>query len=347
MENRPLISIIMPAYQAARLITHTLNSILAQTYPCWELIVIDDQSVDGTADIVKSYQQKHPNINYHCAAEHCGKPSIVRNLGMTFARGSFITFMDADDVCYPDALAVLLQPLLDDPGLNASIAFPLVCDSELNPIEYSPYLTEDSNGRFHFSSDPQFGWEKLCRTEVNFSLCCTMFRRQVIDRLGPLDETIVTGEDYKYIVSLLLLGFEKVRFVPAYTFKYRTYLGSTTKTPENIIRHIDCYIKVSNWLFSLSTMPDEYRQYKGEHLALMLACLLASLCNMNRKDLAIVGLIKCSQLSEIPFHHKFKFFGKEMLRIITPSTMQRIVRNVYGKRIIHYFRPLQLTSISR
>lgn len=344
MSKCPLISIIMPAYNAAHLISQTLDSILAQTYNNWELIIVDDLSIDGTSTIINQFQARDPRIHYHCVTEHQGKPSIIRNIGLTLAKGQFITFTDADDICYPDGLEVLVKPLLAEPELHATIAFPLVCDSELNPIEYSPYLVQDNTGKYRLSSNLQFDWEKLCREEVNFSLCCTMFKKAVIERLGPLDEALITGEDYKYIVSLLLLGFQSVKFVPAYTFKYRTYLGSTTKSPEKIIRHIDCYVRVSNWLFSLPAMPNYYRKYQGEHLAMMLSCLLASLSNMNRKDLTLIGLIKCSRISKIPLLCKLKYFGKESLRVAVPSSIQKALRSLLNKEATNYFSRLKLNK---
>jgi len=344
MERTPLISMIMPAYKAATLIGQALDSVLAQTCQNWQLIVVDDCSEDGTADLVLQYAKRDPRIQYHCMEEHQGKPSIIRNFGLQFAKGAFITYMDADDVCYSDCLELLITPLLEDSSLNASIAFPLVCDSELNPIETSPYLIEDGSGQYRLSSEMRFDWEKLCRSEVNFSLCCTMFRRQIIEELGPLDEEIITGEDYKYIVSLLLLGSEKVRFVPAYTFKYRTYRGSTTKTPEKILRHINCYLKVSDWFFSLPAMPQQYRRYKSEHLALMLSCLLSSLTNMDRKDLAMIGLLRCLNIPEVRLRDKLKFFGKELIRIVTPVWVQTLCRQILNKQPTNYFSSLKEAS---
>jgi glycosyltransferase involved in cell wall biosynthesis len=343
MENKPLISMIMPTYKTVNLMGEALESVLAQTYRNWELIVVDDRSEDGTDELVQRYAERDPRIRYYCVNEHRGKPSIIRNFGLQFAQGSFITYMDADDVCYPNCLDLLITPLLEDTSLNASIAFPLVCDSELKPIETSPYLLEVQPHQYRLSSEMRFDWEKLCRSEVNFSLCCTMFRRQVIDQLGPLDEELITGEDYKYIVSLLLLGFEQVRFVPAYTFKYRTYRGSTTKTPEKILRHINCYLKVSDWFFDLPAMPEQYRQYKSEHLALMLSCLLSSLTNMDRKDLATIGLIRCLNLPAIQPRDKFRFLGKELIRIATPVWVQTMGRLLLNKQPTNYFSTLKET----
>ena len=90
-----MISVIVPAYNAAGTIKHCLNSLLDQDFADYEIIVIDDGSNDSTGDICKKYMQEQQNIRY-IRQENAG-PSAARNNGTQNAKGEYITFVDSDD----------------------------------------------------------------------------------------------------------------------------------------------------------------------------------------------------------------------------------------------------------
>lgn len=94
---RPQVSIIMPAYNASREIEASIRSVLAQTWPSHELIVIDDGSRDGTAAVVNAWADRDPRIVLLRNRENRGV-SACRNRGMQNARGRFLMFLDADDL---------------------------------------------------------------------------------------------------------------------------------------------------------------------------------------------------------------------------------------------------------
>ena len=89
-----MISVIVPAYNAAGTIKHCLNSLLDQDFADYEIIVIDDGSNDSTGDICKNYMQEQQNIRY-IRQENAG-PSAARNNGTQNAKGEYITFVDSD-----------------------------------------------------------------------------------------------------------------------------------------------------------------------------------------------------------------------------------------------------------
>jgi glycosyltransferase involved in cell wall biosynthesis len=102
MKNRrkPLVSVIMPAYNASSTIDSAIRSILNQTYKDWELIVIDDGSTDNTADLIQSFN--HPGILL-IKQENQGQ-SGARNTGIDSSKGEYIAFLDADDLWEEDKL---------------------------------------------------------------------------------------------------------------------------------------------------------------------------------------------------------------------------------------------------
>lgn len=100
--SQPLVSILLPAYNAAQYIAETIESIVAQTYTNWELLVIDDASNDATPAIVAGYRD--PRIVIETNAVNCGL-AISLNKALALAKGDYIARIDADDICMPDRLA--------------------------------------------------------------------------------------------------------------------------------------------------------------------------------------------------------------------------------------------------
>lgn len=324
MSSVPLISIIIPAYNAERFIGDTLKSIQEQTISNWEAIVIDDQSTDGTADVVRSFQAIDPRIRYHLSSKRGGRASVNRNIGILLSKGEYITFMDADDIYYPDGLEILIAPLQQSPHLNASMAFPYYCDSELRPLHVSRHLVQQADGRFVFDKDYTINWENICTFKVVFSVCGTLFRRSEIDRLGPMDESLLSGEDYKYLVNLFRWDWERVAVLPKVTFKYRQYSGSVTKTPQLLLEAMYAHIEGTNWLFALPELPQRYRYLRHFHVYKRLSTVSASLTKLNRGDLAFQVILE--SLRYPGFHPLvwLQHFSKEVIRAVLPKTLQEM-----------------------
>lgn len=98
-----LVSIITPVYKCEDYIARTLNSVLAQTYPEWEMLLVDDCSPDGSADIIRSYVEKDPRFKYIKLENNSGA-AIARNVGLECAKGRYIAYLDADDIWLPKKL---------------------------------------------------------------------------------------------------------------------------------------------------------------------------------------------------------------------------------------------------
>ena len=97
-----LVSIIMPSYNTAKFISETIESVLAQTYPNWELIIVDDCSTDNTDEVVKPYLSD-PRISYIKNDKNSGA-AVSRNRALRAAKGKWIAFLDSDDLWMPEKL---------------------------------------------------------------------------------------------------------------------------------------------------------------------------------------------------------------------------------------------------
>lgn len=109
--DAPIVSIVMPAYNAAAYIRESIDSVVAQSFTAWELIVVDDASSDGTADFVESAYRNEPRVRIVCLSENLGA-AAARNRAITLARGRFIAFLDCDDLWLPEKLSTQIEYML-------------------------------------------------------------------------------------------------------------------------------------------------------------------------------------------------------------------------------------------
>ncbi len=101
MKDFGLVSIITPTYNCGRFIAETIESVLAQTYPSWEMLIVDDCSTDNTKEVVGQYND--PQIHYHCL-EHNSGAAVARNTALKMAKGRWVAFLDSDDLWKPEKL---------------------------------------------------------------------------------------------------------------------------------------------------------------------------------------------------------------------------------------------------
>ena len=106
MSNQPLVSVVLIFWNAQHFLKEAIESVFAQTYRAWELLLVDDGSSDGTTAIARSYAERDPqHVRYLEHPGHANRGmSASRNLGIGNARGSYIAFLDADDVWFSSIL---------------------------------------------------------------------------------------------------------------------------------------------------------------------------------------------------------------------------------------------------
>ncbi|SDN19717.1 teichuronic acid biosynthesis glycosyltransferase TuaG [Actinomyces ruminicola] len=103
-----LVSVIMPAYNSEAFIEQAVRSVQAQTYTAWELIIVDDCSTDGTAELAHELSREDSRIR--CLRLSCNSgAAVARNCAMNDARGQYMAFLDSDDLWHPDKLEKQLQ----------------------------------------------------------------------------------------------------------------------------------------------------------------------------------------------------------------------------------------------
>lgn len=127
MEGPQLISLVMAAYNAEKYIAEAIRSVQAQSYPHWELLVVNDGSTDGTAQEVSRFQDPRIHL-FHKANGGIGS---ARNLALEHVKGSILGFIDADDILPEHSLAVRLALLNDDPEVDIADGLMVQMDETL------------------------------------------------------------------------------------------------------------------------------------------------------------------------------------------------------------------------
>ena len=123
------VAVIIPAYNAERYIAETIDSVIAQTYSDWEMIVVDDGSTDNTKNIVNEYVKQDSRIKY--IYQENASQAVARNTGIKYSNGEFIAFLDADDIWMPDKIERQIR-LFEDSSVG--LAYTLFVKIDSNSI---------------------------------------------------------------------------------------------------------------------------------------------------------------------------------------------------------------------
>lgn len=102
-EKKMLVSVIMPTFNCGEYISKSLDSVIAQTLSDWEIQIVDDCSTDNTAEVLRPYLDRYPNIHYSVLAKNSG-PAVARTVAIKRATGQYIAFLDSDDIWLPNKL---------------------------------------------------------------------------------------------------------------------------------------------------------------------------------------------------------------------------------------------------
>jgi|SRR5690554_264154 len=119
MQNKPLISIIIPVYNRQELVKETLDSVLDQTYQSWECIVVDDGSTDDTWEVLEAYAKKNTRIKIHKRHRAPKGAPTCRNIGADIANGQYLMFLDSDDLLISECLEYRIQKIEKNPYHSA------------------------------------------------------------------------------------------------------------------------------------------------------------------------------------------------------------------------------------
>lgn len=129
-DRTPRVTVFIPAFNVERYIAESIESVLAQTYRDFELLVVDDGSTDRTLETLRSYEHD-PRVRIIANSTNLGRPA-TRNIGLDLARGELIAFLDGDDICLPERLQHQVDYLDAHPGITGVGTWMTLIDENSN-----------------------------------------------------------------------------------------------------------------------------------------------------------------------------------------------------------------------
>lgn len=206
MNNSPLVTIITPSFNQAPYLEETINSVLGQTYPRIEYIIMDGGSTDGSVEIIKRYQNK---LAYWVSEKDRGQTDAI-NKGFARAKGEVLAWINSDDTLRPNAVEEAVRFLNENPDIG------LVYGDTHYIDEHSKVI-----GRFPAA---QTDLARLRRGYVHIPQQASFFRKSIWDQIGPLDPEFFFAMDYDLWVRIA--GKAEIRYLPRWWANFRLHRGA-------------------------------------------------------------------------------------------------------------------------
>lgn len=227
---KPLVSILIPAYNAEQWISDTIQSALKQTWPNKEIIIVDDGSSDGTLSITQQFASKEVCV----VTQDNQGGSAARNRAFELCQGEFIQWLDADDLLSPDKVATQMEVCLQSPYQKALFSCPW------GYFMYRPHRATFKPTRLWEDLSP-LEW-LVCKWENNAHMnpATWLVSRELTQKAGPWDTRLITGEDGEYFCRVILAS-SSVKFVENAKVFYRftgssaagSYIGLSNRKMES------------------------------------------------------------------------------------------------------------------
>ncbi len=217
----PLVSVIVPAFNAAAYLPEALNSILGQTYPHVEVVVVNDGSTDESAAVLAQFQAQDPRVRV-VHQQNLGLPS-ARNTGIQASHGEFLAYLDADDTIHPEKIERQLAYLQQHPETD---------------LVYSDYCRADQDLRL--LSEEVIGIKRLPLHEAYvytnvFPVMSPLLRRTLADRVGRFDPSLRAAEDWDYWLRCERAG--RFGYLPGFLSVYRIHGTQMHKDYEFMLKY--------------------------------------------------------------------------------------------------------------
>lgn len=211
-----MISIVLPTYNGERYIKQAIESIIAQTYSDWELVVVNDCSKDNTAAIVEQYSARDSRIRMINNSENQKLPRSL-NIGFGEAHGELLTWTSDDNMYKSDALEKMYHYLQLNPNID---------------IVYANCNLIDENGKI-IGNAPVDG-EIMNLYDGNVIGACFLYKREVHEKLHGYDTSKFLVEDYDFWIRAL--RYFKYGFIDQILYDYRVHDNSLTSQRMDEIR---------------------------------------------------------------------------------------------------------------
>lgn len=340
MSSEKKVSVVLPTYNGEKYLAQSIQSVLSQTYPNLELIVVDDCSTDGTPGIIRHFAERDGRIHVIRNAENQKLPRSL-NIGFRQAAGGYLTWTSDDNFYEENAIEVMVRALDENPDYGMAYC-DMICIYEDGVQLRRPPVSKD-----RFYVEDVVG-------------ACFLYRRQVLETVGEYDPNLALVEDYDY--WLRICQQYEILHIPQHFYQYRFHSGSLTMTKEREIaaqlqrmrlRHLDFLLdKVSEsekevlfldmWLHSSRDMWRlRHRFFPGGVLPERLVWLYRVVENGNQpnhwKELILFGAGDYG-------HKALRYFGKERVRCFVDNDAKWTGTLIDGVPIVSFDQMMKIHS---
>ena len=219
-QNQPLVSVVIPCYNAQQWVSEAIESCLNQTYSALEIIVVDDGSTDNSLEVLREFQARYPQRIQVLTQAQSGAP-VARNHGFKLSKGSYLQFLDADDVILPRKIESQMQRV----------------EVEIQNSQTPPDLVVGNYKMVHRNGDEKEiraqadnCWAALINLQLGYT-SANLWRREMLLQIGAWDESVKSGQDYELLFRVLKAG-ARVVFAPDFLTLFRRINDQSIMTQD-------------------------------------------------------------------------------------------------------------------
>ena len=244
--NKSLISIIVPVYNCAPFLDECINSVLKQTYPNFELILINDGSTDNSLEIITQYEKSDQRVNV-ITKENSGV-SDTRNLGISLAKGSYICFIDADDWVESDYLSSFLKYAENDKLIIQHIKRG---SSIVGNFKYGIYHTKTDYNKLFLNNQLLYHGGPVSK----------LFSRNIIIQNKILfNPKLSYGEDLMFFLHYLD-GVDEVEIIDSCSYNYRYNSNSLSTKKHTFDSLFSFFLEINGFFTHKNIKENNFKKY--------------------------------------------------------------------------------------
>lgn len=261
MSTPPLVSVVIPVYNQAPYIEQTIQSVFAQTYPNFELIIVDDASTDGTDKVIAKFAD-HPKVSTYRNEKNleCAR---TRNLGYSKAHGIYCSNLDGDDSLEPEYLEKCVETLERHP--DAAFVY-----TRINLIDDSgkkrPRRRDRIPHRQNYFGDE---FENIVRWLNHIPHPSTLVRKSCAEKVGLYNADLTATYDWDFLMRLARKY--PVAFINKHLYNYRIHQSNITKSRTRRGERERAFFKLLDRIYRMDDLPETL--LKGKNVIYARACL--------------------------------------------------------------------------
>lgn len=311
MDSDLLISVIIPVHNTSKYLNTCLDSILKNDYKNIEIIVVEDNSDDDSLNILKAYEKKYKNISLHHNNKTLGQ-SVSRNIGLAYAKGDYISFIDSDDyISYTMYFNMVNQIIKND--------FPDVIETDLIFVKDNHYYGKDLSFANTNKSDVINIKEDILN--VSPSVCNKLFRKDLIDDYRFIN---TKWEDIAFTTNMYIKSNKIVRTFNKDYFYRKTLSGVSgiNLRPNTKITEIfDVCDDIMKYAIDMNKLDLYYKE-------LLIICFSAILKRVEEVDYWDIEESKKEDTRNMMYKYLYLKYGvlnDEIKKLLIPKVQQEIV----------------------